>query len=266
MLGYLFPEYTNKTTSALDATLHYQYWGYADLDVIWGSYQRFAHWFQGQFPFVVSDWFGATGAAAYYINEPWAQELFKLNPRYVPLLTHAAYHNLDEGGLQIDPHLVVDGGAHAIDWVMKKWCQEHGQELNYGKIWQDRCFLDADDSNDWAGPVTWSHGHLRVVKGSRSFPPGRELLFYHRPDPDMRLPADRAVSESLLHDMGEYGFLLPNWVPLMTRFVCKSATRSTLGTFHPYASDCFAKHSAHDLDGDATNTSTATTATALTAS
>ena len=258
VLGYLFPEYTNKTRNDQSKELHYQYWGYSDLDVIWGSFQRFSHWFQGQLPFVISGWFGTTGAAAFYINEPWTQELFKLNDHFVPLLTDVGYHNLDEGGSQTDPKFVVDGGKHAISWVMKTWISQHNREFNYGKSWQDHCFIDSGDSNDWAGPVAWSHGRLRMIKGNSVFPSGRELLFYHRPDAEMRLPIEHAVRLEILRDMGDYGFLLPNWIPLMTRFVCKDVTRSTLESYKPYASECFAKHSHHDVEADAVTGGNAT--------
>jgi hypothetical protein len=45
-IAYLYPEYVvNKP---------YKFWGYADMDVVWGNISRFAYWFQGQYPFVIS--------------------------------------------------------------------------------------------------------------------------------------------------------------------------------------------------------------------
>jgi len=44
IIAYLFPEHTGP---------EYKYWGFADMDVIWGNFTRFAGWFQGQ-PFVIS--------------------------------------------------------------------------------------------------------------------------------------------------------------------------------------------------------------------
>lgn len=248
VLGYLFPEYSNRTVVGKPTEYFYKYWGYADLDVIWGSFQRYAAWFQGRFPFVISGWFGTTGAAAFYINEPWTQELFKLNDKFISLLADKDYHNLDEGGTQTDPKWVVEGGKHAISWVQKTYVSTHNLEINYGKVWQDHCFIDSGDSNDWAGPVSWSHGRLRVVKGNAVFPAGRELLFYHRPDTHLSLPENPHMRQQILHDMVEYGFLLPNWIPLLTRFVCSSVTRSSLDSFRPYSTDCFAKQNQHDLD------------------
>ncbi len=47
-LAHLFPELVSEEK--------YKYWGYADLDVIWGNFSRYAHWFTGDShqPFVIS--------------------------------------------------------------------------------------------------------------------------------------------------------------------------------------------------------------------
>jgi hypothetical protein len=45
-LAYLFPELSRNDT--------YKYWGYVDMDLIWGNISRFSHWFQGQYPFIHS--------------------------------------------------------------------------------------------------------------------------------------------------------------------------------------------------------------------
>jgi hypothetical protein len=39
ILAYLFPEHSGS---------EYIYWGFGDLDVVWGNFTRFAGWFQGQ--------------------------------------------------------------------------------------------------------------------------------------------------------------------------------------------------------------------------
>lgn len=43
VVAYLYPEYV---------TSQHKYWGFADMDLIWGNISRFADWFQGQ-PFVI---------------------------------------------------------------------------------------------------------------------------------------------------------------------------------------------------------------------
>ena len=62
VLAYLYPEFAPED--------RYKYWGYADMDLIWGNFSKFAHWFQAnpKQPFVITGWFGTTGAGAWYIN------------------------------------------------------------------------------------------------------------------------------------------------------------------------------------------------------
>ena len=103
------------------------------------------------------------------------------DPKYVPLLQDKLYHNLDEGGTQTAPEQVVDGGAHCISEIQKRHMAHlQGGIWNRAQVWQDHCFIDQGDSNDWAGPVRWFRGSLQIIHGSPEFPPGRELLFYHR--------------------------------------------------------------------------------------
>ena len=49
------------------------------------------------------------------------RELFKEDDRYVTLLDDKAYHNLDEGGTQVNPLQVVDGGKHSISEIQKRY-------------------------------------------------------------------------------------------------------------------------------------------------
>lgn len=44
VLAHLFPEFTGP---------EYKYWGFGDMDLVWGNFSRFAGWFQGQ-AFVIS--------------------------------------------------------------------------------------------------------------------------------------------------------------------------------------------------------------------
>lgn len=86
-LAHLFPDVIGKK--------QYKYWGYADFDVIWGNFSRYAHWFQGQYPFVISGWWRTTGALAAFVNEEWTRTFFMRDPLYVALLRNLSYHNLD---------------------------------------------------------------------------------------------------------------------------------------------------------------------------
>lgn len=44
MIAHLFPEHSGS---------EYKYWGFVDMDVVWGNFTKFAGWFQGQ-PFIIS--------------------------------------------------------------------------------------------------------------------------------------------------------------------------------------------------------------------
>jgi hypothetical protein len=85
-LAHLFPEMAGP---------EYKYWGFVDLDVVWGNFTRFSSWFQGQ-PFVITGtdaallqasssyrlltlepslgWWRSTGAGQFFINEEWTRE------------------------------------------------------------------------------------------------------------------------------------------------------------------------------------------------
>jgi hypothetical protein len=59
-LAHMFPELVSEDK--------YSFWGYGDMDVIWGNFSRFSYWFNGDYKIVISGWFGTTGAAAFYEN------------------------------------------------------------------------------------------------------------------------------------------------------------------------------------------------------
>ena len=70
-------------------------------------------------------------------------------------------------------------------------------------------------------------------------------MFYHRPTKIINIPP--AIINDVFQEMMKYGYLLPNFVPLLTRFMCKKAgtsTHETLATMHkykPYSKECFGK-------------------------
>lgn len=95
------------------------------------------------------------------------------------------------------------------------WAYEHNIPLNKGTEWKDHCFIDEGDSNEWAGAVRWFRGSLQIVHGSPEFPPGRELLFYHRAQKNLVV-----LSQDIIDDMLTYGYLLPSWIPLVSHQIC----------------------------------------------
>lgn len=120
--------------------------------------------------------------------------------------------------------------------------------------------VNIGDTNDWSGPVRWFRGSLQVVHGSPEFPPGRELLFFHRPSSSINFPS--ALLENIQKDMMTYGnvclcylihprlsifnagYLLPNWIPLFSEHMCfpetnlYPSTTESLKQYRPYGHDC----------------------------
>ena len=76
------------------------------------------------------------------------------------------------------------------------------------------------------------------------------MLIYHRPAKqyDLYEVYTEKVAKEIEHDMIQYGFLLPNFVPVLTRHLClKTASKwqtqtEAMGEYAPYANDCFNKH------------------------
>jgi hypothetical protein len=151
-LAYLFPELAHKDT--------YQYWGFGDMDVIWGNISRFSHWFQGQYPFVHTYWNKPHGSAQFYVNEDWTCELFLIDPVYRRLLENKTYFNLDEIGTQIRQENVVNSGYHAIGYahVAAAKKRKFNMNCNRGTHQYDNAYLEQEDSVRWAGPIRWFQG------------------------------------------------------------------------------------------------------------
>jgi hypothetical protein len=241
-LPYLFPQFASAEK--------YKYWGYADLDVVWGNITAFSHLFQNERPFVITGWWHTTGALNMFINEDWTKQLFLSDPVYVPLLQNKTYHNLDEMGIQIDAKNVVDGGEHSMFSLEQrspqglKWAQEQKMDmLNRGKNPQDTLFIGSGEY-EWAGHTVWSHGSLKIPGGSPDFPPGREIMFYHVRKMDLNYGPN--VQAGVIADMIKYGFLLPSFVPLVSRFACRPKGKSGIESmqdlydYKPFDKSCFA--------------------------
>eukprot|EP01035_Chromulina_nebulosa_P020356 gene20356-26421_t len=215
------------------------------MDVVWGNFSRFAYLFQGDYPIVISGWWRSTGAAAFLRNTPELKTLFLRDPLYIELLKNITYHNLDEGGMQVDPQNVVDGGSHSFNDIMEKYATENTFGFNKGKIWKDHLFYDAEDSVNWSGSVLWHKGSLKVIHSSEDFPYNRELLFYHRVNAN---DFPHPIKAEIIKDMIDYGYLLPHLIPVFSRFLCiqhirpdnDSVMNATL-SFKPYDAKCFEK-------------------------
>lgn len=205
----------------------YQWWGYADLDVVWGNISHFAPLFYRGHPIINSGWIAPRGMCTFYINEPWTRVIFQVDPLFVHLLANNTYMNLDENGVSTRPENVVDGGAHALNMLMHIVLNKRKQRAYHGKSANDRLFVEKIDSVNWAGSVRWSRGNLKIVRETE-FPAMHEIMFYHRAFDGFNAPPGIPRKE-WVEDMLEYGFLLPYFVPLLTRHVCKG---TGAGKFH----------------------------------
>jgi hypothetical protein len=233
-LAFLFPELSSNST--------YKFWGYADLDVVWGNITKFSYLFSGERPFVISGWWHTTGALNMFINEDWTQSLFMTSSKYVGLLADPTYRNLDENGLFLKPEEVVDGGKHSMMTIENncprcKEYQREGKLMLKGKSPDDTLFIGIGEY-EWGGHSVWSHGSLTMPAGNKDFPPYRDLMFYHVRRMDFSL--DPSIRHGLIEDMLTYGFTLPHFYPVFSRFACRDHDHLTLETYKPYAQNCFA--------------------------
>ena len=205
-LAYLFPKLSKDINT-------YKYWGFADMDIVWGSFKKHASLFLSGEKIIISGWWHSTGAAVFSENEQWSRELFlKESEKYVSLLTEKTYRNLDEMGLQINSKDVIDGGIWSMDSVQRKYLKKaFDKTYKTGRIPEDHMFIDDGDSMDWAGLVLWHSGSLTAVHASKFFPPGRQFLFFHsrgHVNSGWSIPSQPEFSgDEYFEDMVNYGYV-----------------------------------------------------------
>jgi hypothetical protein len=103
-LAHLFPEILNQSIGAPPRNSNdaasviepYAYWGYVDIDLIFGNFSRFANIFQGQYAVITSDYQGASGVAMFFKNENWTTTMFRNDPLFTLLLKNHTDYQLDE--------------------------------------------------------------------------------------------------------------------------------------------------------------------------
>jgi len=254
--GQLFEELLVDPSTGLPC----DWWGYADLDLVWGNMTHFAKLFHSPhvYPIVHSGWRAPRGMAAFFINEPWTRHLYREDPIFLELLQNSSiYRNLDENGISCPPQNVVDEGKHSLAYFQWSALERRGlnEKVYGGKSSKDRLFIERIDSVSWAGPAVWQAGSLRTVREFSSaednFPPYRELMFYHRADDEFEPP--RGVPRTAwVADMLRHGYLLPYFTPLLSRFICpRTASQGAyhqsggsvkeLGKYRPFDPQCFNK-------------------------
>jgi hypothetical protein len=215
----------------------YAYWGYSDMDLIWGNITRFSHLFyapseeqqankpRGAELFVNTDWWATNGMASFFLNRPMTRSLFSTDPLFVQLLLNQTYHNLDEEGLNTLPHAVVGHGEHSISELQVRAAAARGISISRGRFQHDRPYVDARDTSTWAGPVLWHAGSLQITQASPEFPSGRELMYFHRPREVLGLPL--RLHTRVIREMLQFGYLLPDFVPLLSpSLMCRNTLKS----------------------------------------
>jgi hypothetical protein len=228
--------------------LEYKWWGYADLDLIWGQISSFSQLFHNQWPIVNTGWLSPRGMCTFYRNLPWLNRIYLEDPMYLVLLKNITTHDLDENGLSVKPHLVIDNGFHSLKYMQKSLLNKMNMTAYYGPSINDRLFIEKIDSINWSGPVRWFRGSLKTVHKTEEFPAFREIMYYHRTDA-FNVDVLKINRTELIEDMNEYGYLLPYFTPLLTRYICPKMTttkyasdfKTELHNYKPYDSTCFLK-------------------------
>ena len=71
-LAGLFPEFLVNPKTLLE----YEWWGYADLDIIWGKISDFSHLFHLNHPIINTGWLAPRGMCTFYKNLPWLNKIY----------------------------------------------------------------------------------------------------------------------------------------------------------------------------------------------
>jgi hypothetical protein len=245
----------------------FAYWGYVDTDLVWGNFSRFSSLFRAGHSVVTSDYQGASGVAMFFSNDDWGRSIFRRgDPLYSQLLALDEDFQLDEfsrkgkySNVTIDQLLSKElerGSMSSGNSISTH--SPRARTAHRGLHWKDKLWLESHCAHTWAGPVRWFQGSLQIVHASPEFPAGREILIFHRPakefDLNTRFP--HKVALEIEADMMTYGYLLPNWVPLLTRHLCVSTASQwqpqtvAMDTYRPYDAQCFAKHNVNAAKGN----------------
>eukprot|EP01041_Mallomonas_annulata_P012361 gene12361-26006_t len=235
-LAYLFPELLDINNSSGKQPA---FWAFVDIDLVWGNISRFSHLFHEND--VVRAAPGATGVGMFYRNEAWSRELFLNDPRFVVLLKNITYYNMDEFGKATNEGYLE--ASHSISDIQDRELPRLHKKINEA-TWRDKLMMEYVDTLEWAGPALWQHGSIKVIKGSPEFPPGREILCYHRPERDLNgFESFPTLAGPLFEDMISYGYFLPHWIPVISRFSCLPnnwlSTLHAWGEYSPYSEKCF---------------------------
>lgn len=70
----------------------------------------------------------------------------------------------------------------------------------------------------------------------------RELLLFHWPLKGYIDAISVNYRKEIVQDMKTYGYLLPNFIPLFTRYICQNVVHiNNMSQYKPYRHGCFAQ-------------------------
>jgi hypothetical protein len=233
----------------------HKYWGYCDMDVIWGNVSHYAHWFQGEYPVVKTNFF-PHGPLQFFANIDTFIEMYAKSNSiitdtadYSKALLNETYYNLDELGMWTS-----DTSYYflSMDYVFRQYTLRNNIQWNSnGDDKKVNVMIDTERSLTWRfGSVIWQNGALKIISSSAVYPAGREIMFYHRPRPNLGLSdLSSHMRRDIVDDMIAYGFVLPTWTPLMTRYVCKHkvARTSNIYDYKPFSRSCFGRNTSDNV-------------------
>ena len=111
-----------------------------------------------------------------------------------------------------------------MDEIQRSLMKRMGMSAYYGPSRNGRLFVEKIDAIHWAGPVRWFQGTLKIIHAYENFDAFREIMYYHRADDFDITPIEKINRNEIVADMIEYGYLLPWFIPLLTRFICPKTT------------------------------------------
>jgi hypothetical protein len=204
----------------------FDWWGWVDLDVIFGNFATFRHLFHKldrtskQYEMITGCWFRTCGPITMIKSTPENNQIYQKQKSYMAKLLEKKPQTLDENG--------NDGMTH---WFPKEKLTWDDTKLTGGPYYGHQLqahgsmIVNGDSIKTHFGPtgvVTWFEGELTMLKGH--YP----VLVFHKPiaKGPPKIPKGALggnglnLQESLLEDSFKYGYVLPGFDPLNWRGMC----------------------------------------------
>jgi hypothetical protein len=205
----------------------FDWWGWVDLDVIFGNFVTFRHLFHKQidprsskqYEMISGCWFRTCGPITMIKSTPENNQLYQKQKRYMAKLLEKKAQTLDENGQDG----MTSWGPNRLTWDNTNLTggPYYGHQLQaHAPMVREGDYIKKKFGP--TGVVTWFEGELTMLKGH--YP----VLVFHKPiangPPKIPLGAlggnGLNLQESLLEDSFKYGYILPGFDPLNWRGMC----------------------------------------------